>query len=100
MSSLFNIDAEIVTEVGEMIETKIERIMTQNEPIEDSAPIIYTERKDGVIPDYDCRTDRFEAAIDAMNVVSKTQLAKRAQRIKEREEKENGKPEPTDPTNK
>ena len=62
---------------GETIEQKIERIVNNGEPIKDGAPIIYTERKDGVLPEYDIRTDRFEIAVEAMDKVSKAQIAKR-----------------------
>lgn len=62
---------------GESIELKIERLIENNEPISDSAPIIYTERKDGVLPQYDVRTDRFELAIDAMDKVSSSHVARR-----------------------
>ena len=41
---------------GETIETKVNRIVNNGEPIKDGAPIIYTERKDGVLPEYDIRT--------------------------------------------
>ena len=78
---------------GESIETKMERITTNKEPIKDGAPIIFTERKDGVKPEYDIRTDRFEIAIDAMTAVDKSNKAKREAGIKEREEKKNGKTE-------
>ena len=64
---------------GESIEMKVERITTQKQPIEDSAPIIYTERKQGVLPSTDVRTDRFEVAIVAMDNVSKTIRARRDQ---------------------
>ena len=47
---------------GETIEMKIRRIMNNKEPIEDGAPLIFTERKDGVIHEYNIRTDRFELA--------------------------------------
>lgn len=67
---------------GETIEQKMERVVNNNESIKDGAPIIYTERKDGVLPGYDIRTDRFEIAIDAMDKVSKTHTAKRDERIK------------------
>ena len=40
----------IQTKEGEYIEEKVRRITENNEPIEDGAPIIYTERKDGVNP--------------------------------------------------
>lgn len=67
---------------GETIEMKMERIVNNKEPIRDGAPLIYTDRKNGVQPDYDIRTDRFEYAIDAMDKVSKAKLAKRAEYYK------------------
>lgn len=63
--------------VGERIEEKIERIINNNEPISDGAPVIFTERKEGVMPEYDIRTDRFEIALDAMEKISKSHKAKR-----------------------
>ena len=33
-------------------------------------PTIYTEKKDGVLPEYDIRTDRFEVAIEAMDKIN------------------------------
>lgn len=77
---------------GETIEQKIERIVSNKEPITDGAPLIYTDRKDGVQPDYDIRTDRWDAAITAMDKVTKSKLAKRAEYLKERDEK--GEPKP------
>lgn len=71
---------------GEHIETKIERIVNNKEPITDGAPIIYTERKDGVLPAYDIRTDRFDIAIDAMDIISKSRDAQRAQKNKTSDE--------------
>ena len=71
---------------GESIELKIERLIENNEPISDSAPIIYTERKDGVLPQYDIRTDRFELAIDAMDKVSRSHVAKRVEMYKKKED--------------
>jgi len=62
---------------GERLEEKINRIVNNKEPINDGAPQIFTDRKDGVIPDYDIRTDRFEAAVDAMDKVSRSMRAKR-----------------------
>ena len=35
---------------GETIETKINRIVNNKEPIKDGAPLIYTERKEGIRP--------------------------------------------------
>ena len=37
-------------QLGESIETKVKRITENNEPITDGAPIIYTNRDDGVLP--------------------------------------------------
>ena len=62
---------------GESIEMKIERITVNKEPITDGAPLIFTERKKGVLASYDIRTDRFEVAIEAMDKVSRTHQAKR-----------------------
>jgi hypothetical protein len=69
---------------GERLEEKIQRIVNNKEPITDGAPIIYTERKEGVQPEHNIRTDRFEIAIDAMDAVSKTYKAKRHMQIGER----------------
>ena len=62
---------------GEPIELKIERITSNNEPITDGAPEIFTERKDGVISAYNIRTDRWEVATEAMDKVSGSIQAKR-----------------------
>lgn len=62
---------------GITIEEKIRRIVENNEPITDSSPIIYTDRKDGVLPAYDIRTDRFDVAIDAMDKVNRSNIARR-----------------------
>ena len=70
---------------GETLEQKVERIVTLKEPITDGAPLIYTERKDGVVEDYNIRTDRFEVAIQGMDTVSRAELAKRMERHKPKE---------------
>ena len=79
---------------GERIETMVERITELNEPIKDGAPLIYTDRNEGVLPEYDIRTDRWEVAIDGMDIVTKTNLAIRENYIQERD----GDPEPVDTT--
>lgn len=65
---------------GERIEKKVARITTNKEPITDGAPLIYTDRKDGVLPNYDIRTDRMEIAQEAMDKVSKSHKAKREEK--------------------
>lgn len=62
---------------GEPIELKIERIVSNKEPISDGAPSIFTERKDGVVAAYNIRTDRFEVAAEAMDKVAGSIQARR-----------------------
>jgi len=62
---------------GESIEAKVCRIVNNGEPISDGAPLIYTERKDGVKEEYNIRTDRFDIALNAMNYVTASNRAKR-----------------------
>lgn len=62
---------------GETIEQKVNRIVNNKEPIKDGAPIIFTDRKDGVLPQYDIRTDRWEHAIEMTDTASKAHTAKR-----------------------
>ena len=80
---------------GEPIELKIERIVSNKEPISDGAPSIFTERKEGVLSAYNIRTDRWEVASEAMDKVSGSIQAKRDGKGKVAEakdgEKEKGK---------
>ena len=62
---------------GEPIEHKIERIVSNGEPITDGAPEIFTERKEGVLSAYNIRTDRWEVATEAMDKVQASITAKR-----------------------
>ena len=57
---------------GERLELKIDRMTQNKEPIGDSAPLIYTPRKDGVVAAYDIRTDKWDIALDAMEKVNRT----------------------------
>ena len=77
---------------AETLEQKIEKIMSSKEPIDETAPIIYTERKKGVQPEYNIRTDRFEVALEAMDKVSASYQAKREARIKENANENTGEP--------
>lgn len=69
--------AEVELIEGERIEEKVRRLTDEKSPINDGAPIIYTERKDGVLPAYDIRTDRWEIAQKAMEENMKAISAKR-----------------------
>ena len=64
---------------GETIEEKVARIVQTKEPITDTTPIIYTEKKDGVLPAYNIRTDRFDLAIDAYDKIEMERIAKKNQ---------------------
>lgn len=61
---------------GESIETKVRRIVDNKEPISDGAPIIFTEKKDGVLPQYDIRTDKWDMAVMAMDAVNRAKIAR------------------------
>lgn len=55
-------------------EVKLRKIINgESSNMEDGVfPTIYTEKKDGVQPEYDIRTDRFEVAIDAIDKINKS----------------------------
>lgn len=62
-------------------EVKLRKIISgESSNMEDGVfPTIYTEKKDGVQPEYDIRTDRFEVAIDAIDKINQSvanQIAK------------------------
>lgn len=73
--------------VGVTLEERVRKMESAKEPITDGAPLIYTERKDGVESGYNIRTDRWEIAVEAMDKVSKDREAKRALAGMEREKK-------------
>lgn len=55
-------------------EVKLRKIISgEASNMEDGVfPTIYTEKKDGVLPEYDIRTDRFEVAIDAIDKINQS----------------------------
>lgn len=59
------------------------KVTTSGEPIENVAPLIYTERKEGVLAETNIRTDRFEVAQQAMDAVSRSYAAKREGKIEQ-----------------
>ena len=75
------IDNPDLTYQAEPREVKLRKIVNgEANNMEDGVfPTIYTEKKDGVQPEYDIRTDRFEVAIDAMDKINQSaanQIAK------------------------
>lgn len=70
-----------LTYQAEPREVKLRKIITgESNDMEDGVfPTIYTEKKDGVQPEFDIRTDRFEVAIDAIDKINQSvanQIAK------------------------
>lgn len=63
-----------LTYQAEPREVKLRKIINgESSSMEDGVfPTIYTEKKDGVMPEYDIRTDRFEVAIEAMDKINQS----------------------------
>lgn len=63
-----------LTYEAEPREVKLRKIISgETSNMEDGVfPTIYTEKKDGVQPEYDIRTDRFEVAIDAIDKINQS----------------------------
>lgn len=65
---------------AQRLEDKIADLVNGNGSIEETAPLIYTEKKDGVSPSYNIRTDRFEVALDAKDAIQRMSRAKREEK--------------------
>lgn len=72
---------------GETIEDKVRRVVENKEPISDGAPIVYTEKKDGVLPQFNIRTDKWDIAMEAMDKVQASRIAKSKQYLDALEQK-------------
>lgn len=68
------IDNPNLTYEAEPREVKLRKIINgETSNMEDGVfPTIYTEKKDGVQPEFDIRTDRFEVAIDAIDKINQS----------------------------
>lgn len=89
-----------LTYQAEPREVKLRKIISgEASNMEDGVfPTIYTEKKDGVLPEYDIRTDRFEVAIEAMDKINQSSANKIAKNRGETEAvKDFGTEEKTDP---
>lgn len=65
-------------------EVKLQKILNKEggEDLEDGVfPIIYTNKKDGVLPEYDIRTDRFEVALDAIDKMNRVTMSEELKRM-------------------
>lgn len=63
-----------MTEKGETLIKKIQRILDENEPLTDGAPMIYTPKQAGVRDDCNIRTDKWALAMNAMDRVNNYKL--------------------------
>lgn len=63
-----------MTEMGETLLKKIQRILDENEPLTDGAPMIYTPKQAGVKPECNVRTDKWDIAMKAMDRVNNYKL--------------------------
>lgn len=79
---------------GERIENKIRKALDGTENLEMGKPAIFGERKVGVIPSTDIRTDRWDLAIEAQEHVNQTKTAEYDRITIERE----GEPTQENPT--
>lgn len=60
---------------GQSLEEFLRKAMTGNEPIQATAKVTYNDRKDGVLPQHDIRTDRFELAQEQTTKYHKSRAA-------------------------
>lgn len=96
------IDNPNLTYQAEPREVKLRKIISgEAKDMEDGVfPTIYTEKKDGVMPEYDIRTDRFEVAleaIDKINASTADKVAKSKGKTETEIEKDSGPKEKTEP---
>ena len=68
--------------IGDSIEEKVRKVTADNTTIEAISPMIYTERKDGVLPEYNIRTDKWDIAQQAMNTIALGTREKRKEKDK------------------
>ena len=61
---------------GRSIEERMREATINGQPIESAAPLLYTDKKAGVLPEYDIRTDRWDIAQKTVDKVVRSQIAK------------------------
>lgn len=59
---------------GKSIEEELRQAQASKTPISSTTDVTYTPLKEGVMPQYDIRTDRQELAIDATDKFAKSDL--------------------------
>ncbi len=73
---------------GQTLERQLEVIMENKQPLDASAPLIYTA-PDEILGGMNPRTDRFELAIDALGAIDKSNIAKREAKMSVVEDEKN-----------
>lgn len=86
----------------ETITEKVARITENNEPISDGVQMIYTPRKDGVMKQFNIRTDKWDIAQEAMERVATAKRGTIQKKLKgteapEKQEKQEKQEEPEQP---
>lgn len=74
---------------GEKLEDKVSRILENNEPISEGVQLSYTKRSDGVRPEFDIRTDKWDLALDKMQYVNESKKNKIKESMKNKETMKN-----------
>lgn len=70
--------SKVDTIEGHSIEEEVRHAVACNEPIEGGAPSdLFTERSQGVLPQFDIRTDTWAIAQNAMDKVARSAIARR-----------------------
>lgn len=73
------IETKGVLREGQSLEEFLRKAMQGKEPIQATAKITYNDRKDGVLPQHDIRTDRFELAMMETDKIHATRAAQQRQ---------------------
>lgn len=70
-------------EEGELLETRMARIVSLKEPITESKPYIETPSKDGVIAEFNIRSDKWEEALETVTRMYESKMKVDAQRFQQ-----------------
>ena len=66
---------------GESIEERVRKMTESGEPINDTQPLIYTEKKDGIISAYDIRRDKWDEAIEMTDITNTAMIDKKIKTV-------------------
>lgn len=85
-TSITQNETYIATCLAEKLRKKMEGISNDGVEIDESIPIIYTEKKAGVLPSTNIRTDRFEVAREAMEKINRAEAERYAKVMEKKKE--------------